>query len=75
MKVYKVTLMVIDHDYLGQSETIREIESVNYPNDCISPTVVDIEARDIGEWRDDHPLNRRDGAIEEFRRMFAKVAP
>lgn len=71
MKAYKIELLVIDHDGLGEDEIIAEIENVRYPNDCISPLVKSIEVRDIGPWRDDHPLNKRDTVDEEYRRLFA----
>ena len=70
MKVYKLEILVIDHDGLG-SEAIRQtIENQKYPNYCISPHVKRIEERDIGEWSDDHPLNHRDRAQDEYRRLF-----
>lgn len=65
MKVYKVTLSIIDFDNLGEDEIKNEIENVNYANDCISPSVIDIQSVDIGEWDDSHPLNKK-GRQKEF---------
>lgn len=70
MKAYKVTLLVIDFDELGQDGIEEEIENVRYPNDCLYPTVMAIESRDIGEWSDDHPLNHHATQESEFERLF-----
>ncbi len=70
MKVYKLTVMVIDRE-LGDSESVAAlIENANYPNDCISPSVLSIEEAEIGEWSDDHPLNKRSTKAAEFARLF-----
>ena len=71
MKVYKVTLLIVDHDALGSDDIATTLENARYPNRCISPDVMAIESRDIGEWRDDHPLNYRDKIKSEFERLFA----
>lgn len=70
MKAYKVEILVIDFDELGQSGIEREIENVNYPNDCISPTIFGIKEVDIGEWYDDHPLNKYDTKYEYYEKHF-----
>lgn len=73
MKVYKIELMIIDHDEVGEEniDTLKSIiEDTRYPNYCISPEVMDIKCREIGEWRDDHPLNKRDEATEYFKKLF-----
>lgn len=71
MKAYQVVLLVVDHDELGADEMRKTIENVRYPNHCISPQVVVIEERDIGEWNDDHPLNKRSTADAEYNRLFS----
>lgn len=75
MKAYKITLLVIDSDEIGADEIRNELENGRYGNDCISPDVMTIEERDIGEWSDDHPLNRRDTADAEFQRLFGSSLP
>ena len=70
MKVYKIVLTVVDFDDIGQESVRKEIECARYPNDCISPSVMSIESRDIGEWSDDHPLNKASTAENEMRRLF-----
>lgn len=70
MKVYKVTLLIIDHDGVG--EDIKSvIENAHYPNDCLTPKVMDLKGVDIGAWDDDNPLNDRTAAQAEFERLFA----
>lgn len=70
MKIYKVTISIIDFDGLGPEEIKDTIEQTKYPNRCISPDVVDIQEKDIGEWDDDHPLNDTETFITEFNRLF-----
>jgi len=74
MKVYKVTLMVIDYDELDDADEITSvIENARYANRCIYPNVVNIEERDIGEWSDDHPLNQTDECEDYFRALFRET--
>lgn len=75
MKVYKVILMVVDRDGLGEKGIVEEIQCVNYPNDCMSPHVFDIDSREIGEFDDDHPLNNGKTWSFEFARLFEPVTP
>ncbi|MES0340717.1 MAG: hypothetical protein ABUK08_00215 [Candidatus Humimicrobiaceae bacterium] len=70
MKVYKIELMVIDHDDIGEKDLKSVLENTRYPNHCISPDVMGIESRDIGEWRDDHPLNILDKRVDEYNHLF-----
>lgn len=70
MKAYKVELLIIDHDNVGE-EGIREVlENESYPNHCIAPRVKSIEGRDIGEWTDEHPLNKRLTAGAAYDQLF-----
>ena len=69
MKVFKVELMIVDYDNIGHDEIRDVLENVKYPNHCISPTVTNIDWRDIGDWHDDHPLNKRN-ADAFFRGLF-----
>lgn len=72
--VHRVTLLVIDHDHLGAPNVTREIENVNYPNDCISPKVVAIETRAV-DWSDDHPLNQRVAWRAAYEALFPTASP
>ena len=55
-KVYKLTVMVIDHDDIGAQAVAEQIQHANYANDCINPEVAAVEVREV-EWGDGHPLN------------------
>jgi hypothetical protein len=70
MNVFRVELLVLDGDGIGGKAIMNEIENTRYGNRCISPQVMSIQGADIGEWRDDHPLNSRSKSEAEFRRLF-----
>lgn len=73
MKVHKVTFIVVDHDGLGAEGVKAEVENVRYPNYCITPLDTVVETREIGEWRDDHPLNRFSSFAGEVARLFPSL--
>lgn len=75
MQIHKLIVSVLDFDQLGADGVKQALENTRFANDCISPSVRAIESRDIGEWSDDSPLNRRDTAQAEFERLFAPTAP
>jgi hypothetical protein len=69
MKAKLVTMVVIDFENVG--DDIKSIiENTRFPNRCISPTVLDIKTEDIGEWDDDHPLNKWNTFHAEIDRLF-----
>jgi hypothetical protein len=70
MKAYKIELLVIDFDELGKESLREEILNARYPNDCVTINIKNIDERDIGDWSDDHPLNKRSTADEEYKRLF-----
>lgn len=70
MKVYKLEVCVIDFDDVGAEDIQNILENTRYPNRCISPAVKKIESRDIGEWYDEHPLNKHETAEGEYKRLF-----
>jgi hypothetical protein len=72
VKVYKVILMVIDHDEIGLSGIEDALENARYPNRCIMPRVMDSDVRDIGEWSDENPLNSIKKADTVFNELFSK---
>ena len=71
MKVYKITLCFIDHDNLGLESVVNIIENARLPNHISPGTVISIDERDIGEWRDDHPLNQLNTCTNAFNDLFA----
>lgn len=71
MKAYKVELLILDFDEIGEAEIADVIRSAHYPNHCIAPDVKKIESREIGEWSDDHPLNNSETADTAYKELFA----
>lgn len=70
MKVHRVVLCIMDFDNLGAKEVEAVLQNMRYPNRCMSPKVIETDTRDIGEWNDDHPLNK-DQWLGEFNRIFS----
>ncbi len=68
-KVYKIVLMVVDHDELGEAGVREVLENQRYPNRCIMPRVMDTETREV-EWSDEHPLNNTRTSKDVFGEMF-----
>lgn len=73
-KVFKVELLIIDHNDIGEDEIKSAIEDTNYPADCIWPNVMAITSRDIN-YSDEHPLNNRNTMLEEYNCLFKKKLP
>jgi hypothetical protein len=71
VKVYKVTLMVVDHDGIGPSDIKCELEHTRYSNHCMSPRVMEVESREV-QWTDNHLLNYQTTEAQEFWRLFDK---
>lgn len=71
MKVHRIVLSVIDFDNLGAEEVCSVLAGTHYPNDCISPKVIEIKTADCGEWGDEHPLNNRQTFAAELNRLFS----
>lgn len=71
MKVFKVELMITDHDKVGEDGIISMLENTKFANWSISPTVMAIESREI-EWTDDHPLNKFPTMKAAFEELFAE---
>ncbi len=70
MNAYKIELLIVDFDRVGKEDIKSLIETVRYPNHCLSPRVMEIKEVDIGEWEDDHPLNHHDTMQAEYKRLF-----
>ena len=70
MKAYRLELLIVDFDGIGEDAIKVEVENARYPNDCVTPQVKSVECRDIGQWHDDHPINKRDTADAEYQRLF-----
>lgn len=74
MNAYKVELLIVDFDELGASEITSVLEYQRYPNWCISPSVMNVTKKDIGEWSDDHPLNKADTRLATYWELFGNTA-
>jgi hypothetical protein len=70
VKVYRMVCLFVDHDDVGPDGARSLIENARLPNHISPPDVMSLEERDIGEWRDSHPLNFRDKRAAEFARLF-----
>lgn len=70
LRVHRVTLLIVDHDDVGEDEIADIIENVRYPNRCINPQVVTVETREV-QWTDAHPLNADATRDEAFAELFA----
>jgi hypothetical protein len=68
MKVFRVELMVLDFEGMGEDGIRWELENVKYAY----PSILSIESREIGEWDDGHPLNKRDLWKKEMQRLFGE---
>lgn len=55
MKAYAVTIVVVDHEGMGQQAIEYELSNARHAYGSVLKTV---EA-DIGDWSDSHPLNHR----------------
>ena len=70
MKAYKVEVLIIDHDEMGEADIINTIENARYPNHCMSPSVISSKVSDIGGWHDGHPLNQTKTWRESLKNYF-----
>ena len=66
MKAYKIEILVIDHENIGEENIIDTLNNVRY----INAHVKSVKSADIGDWDDDHPLNNRKTADKEYERLF-----
>ena len=72
MKAYTITLLFLDFDEVGPQEAKALIENARLPNHIHPGMVMETQEADIGEWSDDHPLNKRATMSEAFRSLFDK---
>jgi len=71
MEVHRIVISVIDFDGIGVDAVCDVLRNTRYPNDCISPGVVEARSAYISEWSDDHPLNKAATAGAELQRLFS----
>lgn len=70
MRAYKVELLIIDFDEIGEEGIRYQIQNTRYSNDCISPQIKSIQSKDIGEFHDNHPLNLKSTCDDEYKQLF-----
>lgn len=70
MNVHRVTVIVLDFERHGSDDIKRIMQNAHYTSDQTIICVESAETADIGEWSDDHPLNKRDTFAAEVARLF-----
>ncbi len=68
--VYRVEVLIVDHDGVGAAGIKAVLEEARYPNRCISPQVVRVDGRTT-MWDDGHVLNRAELGSAEFDAWWA----
>lgn len=65
-KVYRMEVMVVDHEGLDVDSVIYEVEKSKYAH----IRVLDLESKSV-EWDDDNPLNHADTQRAALREVFS----
>lgn len=73
MKIHRVVMYIIDFDEVGADGVKEVLQNTRYPNRCISPNIAEVQTRDIGEWSDDHPLNKLSTADSTAKALFSDI--
>ena len=66
MKAYKLEVLVIDTNEVGIDCVLEAVEESRY----VSIDILEVSEADIGEWMDDHPLNKHSTKRDEYNRLF-----
>ena len=66
MKAYKVEVLVLDFEDMPEGEIVYFIESIKH----LYPRVMSIQSKEIGEWDDDHPLNKIDTVKQTYEDLW-----
>jgi hypothetical protein len=64
-KVYKIELLVIDHEDLGEESIKDEVERSKY----LCSSVQNMICVDV-DWSDDHPLNKAVTSTKAYQDLF-----
>lgn len=71
MKAIKVELIFINHENIREEEDVRhELKNVKY----LYPTILSLKSKEIGEWHDDHPLNKKETFSKTAKEIFNQVS-
>ena len=70
----KMDRVVLFVEHLNDEESIEDVkyhfENMRYPEFV---TVKDIKRTDIGEWDDNHELNKTDATLEQFEKYYPEL--
>lgn len=66
MKMYKFTVYAFDFEDYGVEEAYRQLDNMKY----LMTTVYHQGTADIGEWHDDHELNKSSRSQLTFDKYF-----
>jgi hypothetical protein len=66
MKAYKVEVLVLGFEDMPEDDIVYFIENTGYLNSRVMP----IQSKDIGEWDDDYPLNKRETAKQTYEDLW-----
>lgn len=69
-KIKMHLLFLLKFDIVLNRQQIIVTQHARFANDCINLKVMSMETADIGEWRDDHPLNMLNSEKSEYNRLF-----
>jgi len=70
VKVFKVEVMIIDFDNIGEEGIKSCLEHTKFPNHCIHPKVKSFDSREV-QWHDGHPLNDQVTCDQAYKDLFS----
>ncbi len=68
MKAYKIEVFIIDFEDVGPRGIHSELENCKH----IGVQIKDTKVTDIGEWSEDHPLNKGETYREAYQHLTWK---
>ncbi len=70
MKAYKIEILVIDNENIGEESIKEYIKNAKY----IYPSILSIKSKEIGDWSDDHPLNKKETFFKTAKDLFNHIS-
>jgi hypothetical protein len=65
MKAYKVEVLVLGFEDMPEDDIVYFIENTRH----LYPKIMSIQSKEIGEWNDDHPLNKTDTIKQTYEEL------